>query len=260
MNRIAKEELERLIDQKLTANGIGEIVGMSGSGVRKYLKLYGLETARTVAIRQLQERKCAGCEKPTRNPRFCSSSCSARITNSEAPRRRKMERFKCEVCEKAVGHREHPSRRRAVHKACLSAATRAAFEARWKAGERDISRGKGHNRRLRWLARQVLLHRAKRRCERCGWGEVNPYTGRVPLETDHVNGDPFDDRYENVAVLCPNCHALTSTYKGANKGKGRVLGLELTATCDSSVWSERHADNVEVSEVQILFAGPCASS
>ena len=24
------------------------------------------------------------------------------------------------------------------------------------------------------------------------------------------------------SLLCPNCHSLTSTYKGANKGNGRV--------------------------------------
>ena len=27
--------------------------------------------------------------------------------------------------------------------------------------------------------------------------------------------------YENLILLCPNCHSLTATYKGANLNKGR---------------------------------------
>lgn len=54
------------------------------------------------------------------------------------------------------------------------------------------------------------------KCQRCGcdghWqGEI------IKLELDHINGDHFDDRIENLRYLCPNCHALTLTYKGRNK-------------------------------------------
>ncbi len=27
---------------------------------------------------------------------------------------------------------------------------------------------------------------------------------------------------KNLTLLCPNCHSLTKTYKGANKGGGRT--------------------------------------
>ncbi|MER5870870.1 HNH endonuclease [Streptomyces sp. NPDC002044] len=48
-------------------------------------------------------------------------------------------------------------------------------------------------------------------CGRCGspaeWKGL-PMT----LEIDHVNGDWSDDRRENLRLLCPNCHAITSTW------------------------------------------------
>ncbi|HSX32621.1 MAG TPA: HNH endonuclease signature motif containing protein [Candidatus Saccharimonadales bacterium] len=54
------------------------------------------------------------------------------------------------------------------------------------------------------------------KCELCGWAERS-IDGRVPLELDHINGDHFDNRIENLRILCPNCHSLQPTHRGKNK-------------------------------------------
>jgi hypothetical protein len=67
--------------------------------------------------------------------------------------------------------------------------------------------------RRRLLAEGLKEHR----CEGCGLRE---WAGRpIPLELDHVNGDRTDNRLENLRLLCPNCHALTPTYRGRNIGR-----------------------------------------
>ena len=48
-------------------------------------------------------------------------------------------------------------------------------------------------------------------CEKKEWLER-----KIPLELHHVNGDKFDNRIENLQILCPNCHALTENYRGRN--------------------------------------------
>jgi hypothetical protein len=39
----------------------------------------------------------------------------------------------------------------------------------------------------------------------------------IPLELDHINGNPEDNSLCNLRLLCPNCHALTPNYRGKNK-------------------------------------------
>jgi predicted restriction endonuclease len=90
----------------------------------------------------------------------------------------------------------------------------------WKEGKVDGGIGKS------WInvskhIRRYLFEKYNSKCSRCGWGEVNPYTNTIPLELEHIDGNAENNVEENLTLLCPNCHSLTQTYKGANKGNGR---------------------------------------
>jgi hypothetical protein len=60
-------------------------------------------------------------------------------------------------------------------------------------------------------------------CELCDWAEMS-LDGRIPVELDHINGDHYDNRIENLRILCPNCHSLQLTHRGRNK-KVRLRNL-----------------------------------
>jgi 5-methylcytosine-specific restriction endonuclease McrA len=42
-----------------------------------------------------------------------------------------------------------------------------------------------------------------------------------PLEINHIDGNASNTWEENLEVLCPNCHSLTTNYKNHNKGNGK---------------------------------------
>ena len=66
-----------------------------------------------------------------------------------------------------------------------------------------------------------LFKKFDSKCARCGWSEINPYTNNIPLEIEHIDGNYKNNSESNLILLCPNCHSLTSTYKGANVEHGR---------------------------------------
>ena len=57
------------------------------------------------------------------------------------------------------------------------------------------------------------------RCEMCNG--VQWLNRPIPLELDYINGFRTDNRLENLRLLCPNCHALTETYRGKKRAKCR---------------------------------------
>ncbi len=84
----------------------------------------------------------------------------------------------------------------------------------WKAGKESGLRGKYQTS---MYIKTYLLKKYDNKCCLCGWGKINPYTKTIPLELEHIDGNYLNNKEDNLLILCPNCHSLTSTYKGANK-------------------------------------------
>ena len=67
--------------------------------------------------------------------------------------------------------------------------------------------------------RAYLINKRGHQCEEC---RNSTWLGKpIPLDQHHIDGNSGNNNLENLKLLCRNCHALTPTYKGKNRGKGR---------------------------------------
>lgn len=80
-------------------------------------------------------------------------------------------------------------------------------------GNEELGKVSGHVRRY-------LFEKYDNKCSDCQWSRVNKHTNTIPLEVEHIDGDPTNHKEENLTLLCPNCHSLTLGHS-SKKGKGR---------------------------------------
>jgi hypothetical protein len=76
----------------------------------------------------------------------------------------------------------------------------------------------------------------------CGiCGQPPEWNGKeLVLPMDHINGDPTDNRLENLRFLCPNCHSQTETFAGRNIGRA-TLGNGVIGNTPGSDPGDGHA-------------------
>lgn len=179
--------------------------------------------------------------KKTHN-NFCSRSCAATYNNKIYVKRPKNE-IVIDLRKKDVAQKtESPdtTRKRKYLKLCINCECeyygirldqkycslkcqndyqRAEKLRMWKSGE--IEGWSGETFQLKSFVRNYIKRKYDNKCSKCGWAEIHPITGNVPIEINHIDGNPQNCNENNLEVLCPNCHSLTYNYRALNKNSCR---------------------------------------
>ena len=133
--------------------------------------------------------------------KFCNASCAALYNNL----RREREYNYCLNCGKEI-----PRQNKYCSQKCQHEYYQSEWEKKWLAGEISGDSNSVWTEASKRV-KKYLMKKYDNKCSECGWGETNPYTGTIPLEIEHIDGNPYNNKPDNVTLLCPNCHSLTST-------------------------------------------------
>lgn len=139
---------------------------------------------------------------------FCSKSCSAKLYNSQKPKKE----HSCRNCPTILKNRQ----RVYCTSKCQNAYLRRVKIDKWLSGE-FISTSIG----LPDFIRDYLLELNNYSCCQCGFTGINEKTGRSIIQIDHIDGNSINSVFTNLRALCPNCHAMTPTYGTLNDNVGR---------------------------------------
>lgn len=77
---------------------------------------------------------------------------------------------------------------------------------------------KSYNLKNRLIAEGIK----ENKCEKCGLGDE--WCGeKIVLELHHINGNHYDNRIDNLQILCPNCHSQTDGFRKRNTSENKKV-------------------------------------
>lgn len=144
---------------------------------------------------------------------FCSRSCAATYNNSKFPKRKQLKKY-CLYCGNII----KGNAKKYCSNKCQSKQKYQDYINKQKNGK--VSGISGKNGTSKFIKR-YLINEYGEKCMLCGQNKKNTFTNKIPIELHHIDGNFKNNVKDNLQLLCPCCHSLTSTYKNGNKLSNR---------------------------------------
>ena len=167
---------------------------------------------------------CLNCNKNIRKRnKFCGSSCAATHNNSRRASKIKPDQIQsCLHCSKSVVRRPNEIKKGHklfCNKVCHQIHKKSAIK------NRTLSLFLKGEIKQRATLRKLVIERDGYKCSNCN--NAKWLNKQIPLWLDHINGSASNNFPNNLRMVCLNCDALSDTFGGKNRGKGRKsLGLK----------------------------------
>jgi predicted nucleic acid-binding Zn ribbon protein len=173
----------------------------------------------------LEPKKCifCGCALPyeKRGNKFCNRKCSNIYSNQN---RQKKYKYKCKNCDNFLNKKKI-----FCDSKCMQEFQYKTYIAEWKSGKIEGTKGSNKTLTCSSYIKRYIIEKYNNKCARCGFDKKHPVDGRSILEIDHIDGKADNNNEENLILLCPNCHALTATYRARNYGNSSRNNKETDA-------------------------------
>lgn len=217
LSKLTKEQVIKLFEESTSAYAVCKKLGYKNSNKSVWDRAEAIATECGFDLNNYYKpakKFCLQCGKELYYPqkKFCSNSCAATYNNLRRPRKNSKILY-CINCGKELHHPQ----KKFCSSSCQGELQYKTNVTNWLNGEnKTVSNGL-----IPRYIRRYLMNLHNNKCEKCGWSQINPATGNVPLEVHHKDGDCFNNLLSNLELLCPNCHSITENYKALNKNSKR---------------------------------------
>lgn len=135
---------------------------------------------------------------------FCSLSCSAKY-NNKGVKRHGEDPKNCLFCDKKLNNTTK-----------IYCNSKCQHEYAWKNLKEKIKNGMYSSgfSGIKVIKRFCVEERGEK-CEKCGLSEWQGE--KIPLNVHHKDGDAYNNKPDNLELICLNCHGITDNYGRLNK-------------------------------------------
>lgn len=245
-------DLNKILDSSKTISDISRhIFGNAKYREREKCKQIlfenGINWKKWIEEKKLKPKKyCLNCGKEIINgyasKKFCNSSCAASFNNKGKVKNYKGGKHKQKYCLNC-GKELKDNQKTFCSNDCQGEYKHKEYIRLWKNGCKDGMSGPSG---ISSSVKKYLFEKYNSSCQKCGWHEINPSTGKVPLQIHHIDGDCTNNKEENLQLLCPNCHSLTDTFGKLNEKSRRVdrrtkyFKIEIENDCNKNIEDVSH--------------------
>jgi len=179
-----RSKLEAAVQQKKSTRQIASEFGMGQTTVCYWLKKYNLKTARK-----------SGKSKQSTTAQY----------------------HVCIWCGKQI-----PVQGKYCNNMCRANSAAVQLGYKWEAGDLTVlTETQRKTGMFCGSLRRYVFIRNDYKCCKCSWTSNVLKSGLPPLELSHKDGDYSNNRFSNIELLCPNCHAVETRLNPIRTGNGR---------------------------------------
>ena len=175
-------------------------------------------------------KECLECGEQIFNSdnKFCNQSCSASYNNRKYPRWENLKQTtNCLGCDKIITYTlGHPLSINPKPRKYCSVQCQKDYE--WQerviiiesGGIESISK---YEPTQRSILKKYMVWKYGCKCMKCGWNKKNKWTGIIPIQIEHKDGNPHNQSLDNLELLCASCHSLTEFFGARGGGRKGMI-------------------------------------
>ena len=227
-----KEDIQKIINESKTYKEAASNMGIRFITLKRWVIKYDIDVSNFDQYKRQKQwvlKVCPSCniEFKVRSTKYgkrqitCSKSCANKWFNSTS-HNLSQKTVRCKICNKEKQtvqcHRNDW--------VCINCKKEHKYGSYKPKVDLEQCFIKSPNVKISTIRRVLAFQGRYNSCERCNISQWN--NEPITLELHHINGDHYDNTYDNLQILCPNCHSQTKNFRNKHQDVSTKLNNKVS--------------------------------